>query len=66
MKDSQMQKIKDLEEKVKLFEQAVGQKQINIDYLEKLIEIAEIELNIDINKKSNTPQSGCSKTTTKK
>jgi transposase-like protein len=61
MKDSQLQKIKDLEAQVKNLEQAVGQKQMNIDYLEKMIELAESELNIDIKKNLNTPQSGGSK-----
>jgi hypothetical protein len=35
----------------------VGQKQIQIEFLEKMIEIAEKELKIDIKKKSSTPQS---------
>ena len=61
MKDSQLQKIKDLEARIKSLEQAVGQKQMNIDYLEKMIELAEEELKIDIKKNSNTPQSGGSK-----
>jgi hypothetical protein len=34
---------------------------MNIDYLEKMIELAESELNIDIKKNLNTPQSGGSK-----
>jgi transposase len=61
MKDSQMQKIKDLESRVKLLEQTVGQKQMAIDYLEKMIALAEEDLKIDIKKNSNTPQSGGSK-----
>jgi transposase-like protein len=61
MKDSQLQKIKDLEARVRSLEQAVGQKQMNIDYLEKMIELAEEELKVDIKKNSNTPQSGGSK-----
>ena len=63
MKDSQVQKIKDLETKVKELERAVGQKQMAIDYLEKMIELAESDLKIDIKKNSNTPQSGGSKNT---
>jgi hypothetical protein len=66
MKDSQVQKLKELEQKVKDLERIVGQKQIAIDYLEKMIEIAEDELKIDIKKNSNTPQSGGSKTIKKK
>ncbi len=66
MKDSQVQKLKELEQKIKDLERIVGQKQIAIDYLEKMIELAEDELKIDIKKKSNTPQSGDSKTIKKK
>ena len=56
MKDSQLAKIKAQELRIKELEQAVGQKQMNIDYLEKMIEIAKEEFNIDIKKNSNTPQ----------
>ena len=44
----------------------IGQKQIKIDYLEKMIDIAKDELNIDIKKNSNTPQSTGSAATKKK
>lgn len=57
MKDSSTQKLKALEQKIKELERTVGQKQIQIDYLEKMIDIAKDELNIDIKKNSNTPQS---------
>ncbi|PZD76337.1 transposase [Mesonia sp. K7] len=57
MKDSSTQKLKELEKKVMELERAVGQKQIQIDYLEKMIDIAKDELNIDIKKNSNTPLS---------
>ena len=50
MKDSHLQKIKELEEKVKLLEQTVGQKQIKIDYLEKMIDLASEDYKIDIKK----------------
>ena len=66
MKDSQAKKIKELEERNKELERALGQKQMNIDYLEKMIEIAKEELDIDIKKNSNTPHSGGSKPTKKK
>ena len=63
MKQSSAQKIKELEAKVKELERAVGQKQLMIDYLEKMMEIAEDELGIDIKKNSDTSQStGSSKT----
>jgi len=56
MKQSSINKLKELEQKVKELEQAVGQKQIKIDYLEKMIDIAKEELDIDIKKNFNTPQ----------
>lgn len=66
MKDSSTQKLKVLEQKIKELERAVGQKQIQIDYLEKMIDIAKDELNIDIKKNSNTPPSSGSETTKRK
>ena len=65
LKDSQMDKIKKLESRIAELEQALGQKQMNIDYLEKMIELAKEHYDIDIKKNSNTPQSGGSKTTKK-
>lgn len=66
MKASSVTKLKELEQKIKALEQAVGQKQIKIDYLEKMIEIAKEELNIDIKKNYSTPQSTGSAVTKKK
>ncbi|HWS60870.1 MAG TPA: transposase [Flavobacterium sp.] len=57
MKESSMRKLSELEKKVKELEQIVGQKQIKIDYLEKMIDIAKDELNVDIKKNFNTSQS---------
>ncbi len=57
MKESNIDKLKHLEQKIKEFKQIVGQKQIKIDYLEKMIDIAKEDLNIDIKKNYNTPQS---------
>jgi transposase-like protein len=65
MKDSQTHKLKLLEEKVKELERAVGQKQIKIDYLEKMIDLAKETYSIDIKKNSNTPPSGGSNPTGK-
>jgi len=62
MKDSQVHKIKQLETRVKELERVVGQKQMNIDFLEKMMELADEHFNIDIKKNSNTQQSGGSKT----
>ena len=66
MKDSTSKRVKDLENQVKELERMVGQKQITIDYLEKMIEIAKDEFQIDIKKNSNTPQSTGSGKTGKK
>jgi len=57
MKQSSTSKLKSLEQKVKQLEQLLGQKQIQIEFLEKMIEIAESELKIDIKKKPFTPRS---------
>ena len=66
MKESSNKKLKDLEQKVKNLEQIVGKKQIMIDYLEKMMEIAKDELDIDIKKNFNTSQSTGSGKTKKK
>jgi transposase-like protein len=50
MKQSSTTKLKELAQKVKELEQIVGKKQIQIDYLEKMIDIAKDDLNIDIKK----------------
>lgn len=57
MKQSSSFKLKELAQKVKDLERIVGQKQIKIDYLEKMIDIAKDEFDIDIKKKQNTSQS---------
>lgn len=57
-KDSQTHRLKELEEKVKELERTVGQKQIMIDYLEKMIDLAKENYSIDIKKNSDTPHSG--------
>ena len=66
MKDSSNQKMKELEARVKELERTVGRKQIMIDYLEKMMEIAKDELDIDIKKNFGTPQSTGSGKTNKK
>jgi len=48
---------KELEKKMKELEAVVGRKQMEIDFLEKLIEIANEELAIDIKKKLYTKRS---------
>lgn len=66
MKDSSSKKVRELEQKIKELERAVGQKQIRIDYLEKMMEIAKAEYNIDIKKNYNTSRSTGSGRTSKK
>jgi transposase-like protein len=66
MKDSQTTKLKELEQRIKELEQNVGQKQIKIEFLEKMIDLAKQEFNIDIKKNFATPQSNGSKKTVKK
>jgi transposase-like protein len=65
MKDSSSKKMKGLEARVKELEGAVGRKQIEIDYLEKMMDIAKEELDIDIKKNFATPRSGGSGKTKK-
>jgi transposase len=66
MNESSTKKLKELELRIKQLEQVVGQKQLKIDYLEKMIDLAKEELNIDIKKNSDTLQSGGSGKTSKK
>lgn len=66
MKDSSNKKMKDFEARIKELESAVGRKQIKIDYLEKMMEVAKDELDIDIKKNFATPQSTGSGKTNKK
>lgn len=53
MKESGQQKVKELKNKITDLERIVGQKQIQIDYLEAIIEIASKEHSIEIKKNSN-------------
>jgi transposase-like protein len=66
MKDSNQNKVKELQNRLKELEQIVGQKQIAIDYLEKMIEVAKEDLDIDIKKNYSLRQSVGSKVINKK
>lgn len=56
-------KITRLKEEIREMERLVGEKQIKIDFLEKMIELAEREYGIDIKKKrSSAPSSGSGQT----
>ncbi|MEL7003143.1 MAG: transposase [Bacteroidota bacterium] len=61
--DKEVQKLRD---QIKELERKVGQKQIKIDYLEKMIELADQEFDIQIKKNSNTPPSAGSENTQSK
>jgi transposase-like protein len=63
MEESASKKLKDQEARIRELERAVGQKQLKIDYLEKLIEIAGKDLGLDLKKNSDTQHlSGTRKT----
>jgi transposase len=63
MAESGTKKLKDLETRVRELERVIGQKQLEIDYLEKMIDLAKEKFDIDIKKNSNTPQSDGSRET---
>jgi transposase-like protein len=54
---SSSKQIKALKERIKELEQIVGKKQIELDFLNKVIEIAEEDLGIDIKKKAGSKPS---------
>jgi transposase len=57
MKQSSTHKLKQLQQRIRELEQMVGQKQIKIEFLEKMIDIAGEQLQVDIKKKFSTPPS---------
>ncbi|MGI0107430.1 transposase [Salinimicrobium sp. WS361] len=57
MKDSSEKKVQEMESRIKELEAALGRKQIQVEYFEKMIELAKTELDIDIKKNYSTPQS---------
>jgi hypothetical protein len=48
---SDAHKIKELREQIKELERVIGQKQLKIDFQEKMIELAEQTYDVDIKKK---------------
>jgi len=63
MEASTSKKLKEQEIRIRELERSVGQKQLKIDYLEKLIEVAGKDLGMDLKKNSGTkPLSGTPKT----
>jgi transposase len=65
MANSSKQKIKDLQKKIAELERIVGQKQLNIDFLDKMIELAKDHYGVDIKKNLDTPPSSGSEKTSK-
>jgi transposase-like protein len=62
---SDTRKIKALQDRIKELERIVGRKQIQIDFKDKMIEIAEEKYDIEIKKKKGSqPSSGSGKTGT--
>jgi tmRNA-binding protein len=61
--DSDTRKLLLLKEQIKELERTIGQKQIKIDFLEKMVDLAEEEYRIDIKKKFHSPRSGGSGST---
>ena len=60
--ESEQYRSKELEKKIAELEAAVGRKQMEIDFLNKLIEVAGDELKVDLKKNFSTPPSGGSGT----
>lgn len=58
-KSSDTRKIRELQDRIKELERVIGQKQLLIDFKDKMIEIAEEMYQVDIKKKlSSIPSSG--------
>lgn len=62
-KNKRTEQIKALQDKIAELEQAVGHKQMKLDYYEKFVEIASEETGVDLKKKyAPKPSAGSSKT----
>lgn len=55
--ESEAYKTNELERRIKELEAALGRKQLEVDFLNKMIEIGKDELGIDLKKKFSTPPS---------
>jgi transposase-like protein len=64
-KESQTEKLKQMQQKIAELEQAVGHKQMQIDYYEKFIDLASEEVGEDLKKKYGSAASSGSSTTKK-
>lgn len=63
MSESTDQKVKQLQQKITELEQIVGQKQIKVDFLEKMIALAEEEYSLDLKKNTSSKLSSGSGST---
>lgn len=63
MADSTDKKLKDLQQRIAELERALGRKQIQVDFYEKMVELAKQEYNIDLKKNFYTRPSSGSGTT---
>lgn len=61
--DSETNKSKELQKRIKDLEAALGRKQLEIDYLNKMIEIGSEETGVDLKKKFGPPPSSGSGST---
>ena len=57
-KDSSAKKLKDMAARIKSLEQLIGQQAIELTYLNKLIEIANEDLGVDLKKTIDTKSAG--------
>lgn len=65
MSESTDKKVNDLKHRIAQLERMLGQKQIKVDFLEKMVELAEDQYDLDLKKNSSgTPSSGSGKTDT--
>ena len=55
--ESESYKSKELEKRIKELEAALGRKQLEVDFLNKMIEQGKKELGVDLKKKFSTPPS---------
>jgi transposase-like protein len=63
MSKSADQKVKDLKQKIADLERALGQKQIKVDFYEKILALAEEQYDLDLKKSSSSrPSSGSGRT----
>jgi len=63
MSESTDQKVKDLQNKIAELERALGRKQIKVDFMEKMIELAENEYDLDLKKNTTSKRSSGTGTT---